>query len=84
MEKKQPVSARKQKVYQDTTTCKLGEVYSVTPQFTKCRVDAGETMRGKVVFIPKHRRYAVLAFKGTNGISRECFWPEDLKARCRA
>ena len=68
----------------DACNCKVGEVYAVTPQFTKGRVDKGKPMRGKVAFIPKNRRYAVLAFPGPNGISREAFWPEDLKARCRA
>lgn len=73
-----------QKEYIGTCRCKVGEVYSVTPQFTKSRVDKGRPLRGKVVFIPKHRRFAVLAFPGIHGTSREAFWPEDLKARCRA
>lgn len=83
MDKKTEDQKRKQKEYREKTACKVGEVYSVTPQFTKCRVDSGVPMRGKVVFIPKHRRYAVLAFNGIHGISRECFWPEDLTVKCK-
>ena len=63
---------------------KLGEVYSVQPEFASSGVTKGKVRRGKVVFVPKHKRYAVLAFKGPHGISREAFWPEDLKAKCNA
>lgn len=69
------------KEYQEKFLGKVGDVYSVAPEFMRSGVDKGATLRGKVVFIPKHRRFAVLAFHGT---SREAFWPEDLKARCRA
>ena len=66
-----------------TVYAERGEVYSVIPEFTSSRVEKGKTMRGKVVYVPKNRRYAVLEFRGPIGTCRECFWPEDLKARCK-
>ena len=73
-----------EKIYIPTFTGKVGEVYSVTPEFAGFSVAKGGTMRGEVVAIPSHRRFAVLAFEGVNGISREAFWPEDLQTRCRS
>ena len=68
-----------EKKYSHIFAGEVGEVYSVVPEFAGSSVSKGGTMRGKVVFIPKNRRYAVLAFKGITGTSREAFWPEDLQ-----
>ena len=62
---------------------KVGEIYSVSPEFAGSSVAKGGVMRGEVVHIPKHCRFAVLDFQGVNGVSREAFWPEDLQTRCR-
>ena len=62
----------------------VGEIYRVRPEFARCSVSKSGMMCGKVVVVPVHRRFAVLAFEGVNGISREAFWPEDLQTRCRA
>ena len=72
------------KEYVEQVAAKLGEIYSVAPEFARTGVTGGSIMRGKVVFIPTHRRFAVLEFPGIHGVSRECFWPEDLMAKCRA
>lgn len=71
------------KLYQEKFMGKVGDVYSVAPEFLRSSVEKRGILRGKVVFIPPHRRFAVLAFQGVHGVSRETFWPEDLKARCR-
>lgn len=84
MEKEKADHKRKQKVYKETVTCKIGDVYSVEPEFARTGVASGGIMRGRVIFIPKNRRFAVLEFQGIHGVSRECFWPEDLMAKCRA
>lgn len=73
----------KTKVVEEKFKGQLGDCYSVVPEFSRCRVDKGKAMCGVVVSIPPHRRYAVLAFPGVHGTSREAFWPEDLKARCK-
>ena len=71
------------KVYAEKVSAQIGEVYSVSPEFANTSVASGGQMRGTVVYIPAHCRYAVLEFQGVNGISREAFWPEDLQARCK-
>ena len=73
----------REKRYEETTDARRGEAYSVRPEFARTGVAQGDVMRGRVVFVPKHRRYAVIEFLGPGGVSREAFWPEDLKARCR-
>lgn len=74
----------KEKRHIATFDGEVGEIYSVCPEFGGSSVSKSGMMRGKVAHIPTHRRYAVLEFKGVNGISREAFWPEDLLAKCRA
>lgn len=63
----------------------IGEVYQVKPAFMKDSDTGGKALKGKVVYVHPKRRFAVLAFKGVHGISRECFRPEELTAdkRCK-
>ena len=57
----------REKRYEETTDARRGEAYSVRPEFARTGVARGDVMRGRVVFVPKHRRYAVIEFMGPGG-----------------
>lgn len=51
----------------------LNQKYRVKPAFSMVKDGLGEPMVGKVIYIHPQNRYAVLEFKGPNGVSREAF-----------
>lgn len=61
----------------------LDQKYRVKPAFTKGEGTDVKNMEGTVVYIHPQGRYAVLAFKGPHGTSREGFYLDQLTDKNR-
>lgn len=61
----------------------LGQRYRVKPEFSRSGTAGAEKMEGTVVYIHPRGRYAILAFKGPHGTSRESFYLDQLTDRNR-
>ena len=59
----------------------LNQKYRVKPAFAKVNDGFNKSMVGKVVYIHPQERYAVLAFEGPIGVSRETFYLDELTER---
>lgn len=61
----------------------LKQRYRVNPAFAKVKDGLSTSMVGEVVYIHPQKRYAVLAFAGPIGVSRESFYLDQLTDRNR-